>query len=126
DRHPRPRADRGDPGARDAAGRRAAGGTADGPRRTRAPGRLLPRDRGASPLDLVIGVMAFLAALALGASMVAERASAGWRAGLGDRLTVPILVPTQGDVQGTLAQETDSALAVLRATPGIVHAAPLS
>src|ERR1700742_1594511 len=87
---------------------------------------LLPRDRGAAPLDLVIGVMAFLAALALGASMVAERASAGWRAGLADRLTVQILVPTSGDVQGTLAQETEAALAALRATPGIAHATPLS
>lgn len=92
----------------------------------RSSGRLLPRDRGAAPLDLVIGVMAFLAALALGASMVAERASAGWRAGLADRLTVQILVPARGDVQGTLAQETDAALAALRATPGIAHAAPLT
>lgn len=92
----------------------------------RPSGRLLPREKGAAPLDLVIGVMAFLAALALGASMVAERASEGWRAGLAGRLTVQILVPTQGDVQGTLAQETDAALAVLRATPGVAHAAPLS
>jgi cell division transport system permease protein len=92
----------------------------------RSSGRLLPRDRGAAPLDLVIGVMAFLAALALGASMVAERASEGWRAGLAGRLTVQILVPTHGDVQATLAQETDAALAELRATPGIAHAEPLS
>jgi cell division transport system permease protein len=89
-------------------------------------GRLLPREKGAAPLDVVIGVMAFLAALALGASLVAERASAGWRAGLSDRLTVQILVPEHGDVTATLAQETDAALGVLRATPGIAHAAPLS
>src|SRR4029077_3781130 len=85
--------------------------------------RLLPREKGAAPLDLVIGVMAFLAALALGASMVAQRASEGWRAGLADRLTVQILVPTQGDAPAMLAQETDAALSVLRATPGIAHAA---
>ena len=89
-------------------------------------GRLLPREKGAAPLDVVIGVMAFLAALALGASLVAERASVGWRAGLSDRLTVQILVPEHGDVAATLAHETDAALAVLHATPGIAHAAPLS
>ncbi len=89
-------------------------------------GRLLPREKGAAPLDVVIGVMAFLAALALGASLVAERASVGWRAGLSDRLTVQILVPTHGDIAASLARETDAALEVLRATPGIAHAAPLS
>ena len=92
----------------------------------RSSGRLLPREKGAAPLDVVIGVMAFLAALALGASLVAERASVGWRAGLSDRLTVQILVPTHGDVAVTLARETGAALAVLRATSGIAHAAPLS
>ncbi|MEI9885344.1 MAG: hypothetical protein WDN08_02400 [Rhizomicrobium sp.] len=89
-------------------------------------GRLLPREKGAAPLDIVIGVMAFLAALALGASLVAERASAGWRAGLSDRLTVQILVPEHGDAAATLARESDAVLDVLRATPGIAHAAPLS
>ena len=58
---------------------------------------LLPREKGAAPLDVVIGVMAFLAALALGASLLADRASIGWRAGLADRLTVQILVPSNGD-----------------------------
>ncbi|HEY4944444.1 MAG TPA: hypothetical protein VII56_23650 [Rhizomicrobium sp.] len=92
----------------------------------RSSGRLLPREKGAAPLDVVIGVMAFLAALALGASLVAERASVGWRAGLSDRLTVQILVPEHGNVAATLAHETAAALEVLRATPGIAHAAPLS
>ena len=36
---------------------------------------ILPRDKGAAPLDFVIAVMAFLAALALGASLVADRAA---------------------------------------------------
>ncbi|MEJ0027930.1 MAG: hypothetical protein WDN01_18040 [Rhizomicrobium sp.] len=93
---------------------------------SRSSRRMLPREKGAAPLDLVIGVMAFLAALALGASLVAERASLGWRAGLSDRLTVQILVPGAGDVNASLGRETDAALAVLRATPGIAHAAPLS
>jgi cell division transport system permease protein len=93
---------------------------------SRSSGRLLPREKGAAPLDVVIGVMAFLAALALGASLVAERASVGWRAGLSDRLTVQILVPARGDVAATLGQETDAAVGVLRATHGIAHAAALS
>jgi len=89
-------------------------------------GRVLPREKGAAPLDVVIGVMAFLAALALGAALVSERASEGWRAGLSDRLTVQILVPSSGDVSAELSDETAAALRVLRATPGIAHAAPLS
>src|SRR5215470_13210793 len=85
---------------------------------------ILPREKGAAPLDVVIAVMAFLAALALGASLIAERTAKGWRAGLSDRLTVQIVPPAQG-AEG-LDRETDAALAVLRATPGIAHAAPLS
>ena len=92
----------------------------------RSSGRLLPREKGVAALDVVIAVMAFLAALALGASLVAERASLGWRAGLSDRLTVQILVPEHGDVAATLAHESDAVLEVLRSTPGIAHAAPLS
>jgi cell division transport system permease protein len=86
----------------------------------------MPREKGAAPLDIMIGIMAFLAALALGASLLAERASLGWRAGLADRLTVQILVPAHGDALSELSRESDAALAVLRATPGIAHAAPLT
>jgi cell division transport system permease protein len=93
---------------------------------SRSPARFLPRENGAAPLDVVIGVMAFLAALALGASLLAERAALGWRAGLADRLTVQILVPTHGNARRELARETDAALSVVRATPGVAHAAALS
>jgi cell division transport system permease protein len=88
------------------------------------PSTILPRDKGAAPLDVVIAVMAFLAALALGASLIAERTALGWRAGLSDRLTVQVLPPPH-DIQG-LDKEVDAALLVLRATPGIAHAAPLT
>jgi len=87
---------------------------------------IMPREQGAAPLDVVIGVMAFLAALALGASLIADRAANGWREGLADRLTVQILPPEHGDVQTRLEQETAAALGIVRATPGIAHAAPLS
>src|ERR1700712_5707533 len=83
---------------------------------------ILPRDKGAAPLDFVIAVMAFLAALALGASLVATRAAHGWQSGLSDRITVQIMPPEQGDPRAGLESETQSALTVLGKTPGIAHA----
>jgi len=87
---------------------------------------VLPRDKGAAPLDFVIAVMAFLAALALGASLIATRAAEGWQAGLANRITVQIAPPENGDPRAGLNQETAAALGVLHATSGIGHAAPLS
>jgi cell division transport system permease protein len=87
---------------------------------------ILPKDRGAAPLDFVIAVMAFLAALALGASLLATRAAEGWQSGMSGRVTVQILPPEEGDPAAGLNAETRAALAVLHATPGIAHAAPLS
>jgi cell division transport system permease protein len=89
-------------------------------------GRILPREAGAAPLEVVIGVMAFLAALALGASLIADRAAQSWREGLSGRLTVQILPPAQGSPEPTLTNETGAALVVLRGTSGIVRAMPLS
>src|SRR5215475_359427 len=87
---------------------------------------VLPRDKGAAPLDFVIAVMAFLAALALGASLVATRAAHGWQSGLADRITVQVMPPEDGDPQAGLERETRAALSVLAATPGIAHAQTLS
>jgi cell division transport system permease protein len=84
--------------------------------------RILPRDKAAAPLDVVIAVMAFLAALALGASLVAQRAAEGWRAGLAGRITVQVLAPAQG----SLDSEVAAALEVLRHTNGIAYANPIS
>lgn len=95
--------------------------------RTRASkGRIVPREAGAAPLDIVIGIMAFLAALALGASLLAERASLSWQAGLADRLTVQILPPERGSAAPMLDAETEAVLAILRRTDGIAYAAPVS
>lgn len=87
---------------------------------------ILPRDKGAAPLEFVIAVMALLAALALGASLVATRAAHGWQSGLADRITVQVMPPEQGDPRDGLEAETRRVLDILRATPGIAHAAPLS
>ena len=85
-------------------------------------GRVLPREQGAISLDLVIAVMAFLAALALGGVLIAQRSAESWQAGLAGRLTVQIM--PQGDAAP--ASETNAAVQVLRATPGVIYADPLS
>ncbi len=87
---------------------------------------ILPRDKGAVPLDFVIAVMAFLAALALGASLIADRATESWRHGLAGKLTVQVLPSDSSDAAKRLDRETDAAVNLLRATPGVAHAAPLS
>jgi cell division transport system permease protein len=85
-------------------------------------GRILPREKGAAPLDVVIGVMAFLATLALGASLLADRQAESWRSGLTDRLTVQILAPDHPTPSLTMESETEAALNVLRNTDGIADA----
>jgi cell division transport system permease protein len=83
---------------------------------------ILPRDSGAMSLDLVIGVMAFLATLALAGVLIAERMAQSWEGGLAGRVTVQIL-PTGA---APAEQEVTAALALLRATPGVISAEPLS
>jgi cell division transport system permease protein len=87
---------------------------------------VLPRDKGAAPLDFVIAVMAFLAALALGASLIADRAAQGWQAGLAAKLTVQVLPPETGDARAGLEAQIQAALDLLQATPGIAHASLIS
>lgn len=82
---------------------------------------IMPRDKGAGSLDVVIAVMAFLASLALGAMLIAERAAVSWRSGLAGRVTVQVLPPENSVLP--LPAQIDAALQVLRSTPGIAHAA---
>jgi cell division transport system permease protein len=88
--------------------------------------RIAPREAGAAPLDVVIAIMAFLAALALGASLIADRAALGWREGLAGRLTVQIVPPEHGASPKLLDDETVAAAAILKNTEGIVSVTPLS
>lgn len=85
-------------------------------------GRILPRDSGTAPLDVVIGVMAFLAALALGGVLIASRMANTWEGGLSGRLTVQILPEGMAPPPA----EVTAALNLLRTTPGIARAAVLS
>ncbi|HEY2445377.1 MAG TPA: hypothetical protein VGI20_06535 [Rhizomicrobium sp.] len=90
-------------------------------------GRILPRWEGAAPLDVVIAVMAFLAALALCASLVSERTAERWRAGLAAGLTVQIVPPADGaTADSKWQQESDAVAAVLRETKGILRVDALS
>lgn len=86
--------------------------------------RIMPRDKGAGSLDVVIAVMAFLAALALGASLLADRAAMTWRTGLAGRITVQILPPEKARMP--LEQQVQGALSALRDTPGVAHATQIS
>ncbi len=88
--------------------------------------RLMPKAKATAPLDVVIAVMAFLAALALGASLIANRAAEGWSEGLLGKITVQVLPPDQGQPKEGMQREVDAVMRVLNNTPGIVHAAPLS
>jgi cell division transport system permease protein len=90
--------------------------------RDRRVGRILPREEGAISLDLVIALMAFLAALALGGVLIAQRTAQSWQAGLSGRLTIQIL--PEGD--SPPAKEVDAALTIVRAIPGVLAADPLS
>jgi cell division transport system permease protein len=85
-------------------------------------GRILPREQGAVSLDLVIAIMTFLAALALGGVMIAERSVQSWQAGLTGRLTVQVLP------QGATPPEAEvrAAVEVLKGTPGVTSVAALS
>jgi cell division transport system permease protein len=88
--------------------------------------RIMPEEKATAPLDVVITVMAFLAALAIGASLIAQRAALSWSEGLSGKITVQVLPPTQGSPGEMLAREVAAALTVLRSTPGIAHADALS
>jgi cell division transport system permease protein len=88
----------------------------------RLKGRILPREQGAVSLDLVIGLMAFLAALALGGVLITNRTAQSWQAGLVGRITVQILPEGEAPPEA----EVNAAIAALKASPGIVSATPLS
>jgi len=66
--------------------------------------------------------MAFLAALALGGALIANRSAESWQGGLTGRLSVQILPQGAAPPDAEIA----AALRLLRATPGVVYAAALS
>ncbi len=87
---------------------------------------VLPREAGAASLDVVIAIMAFLAALSLCAVLIAQRTAQDWRRGLAGKLTVQVLPPARGPVEPALARETAAAVQVLKTTRGIFSVHELS
>jgi cell division transport system permease protein len=70
-------------------------------------------------LDWIVAAMAFLAALAFAGALTVTDQATRWRTGLAGNLTVEI------SSSGTAA-DLSAALAVLRATPGVARAEPLT
>lgn len=86
-----------------------------------APHLLPSSGRTASLTTVVAGAMAFLAVLMLAAALAADRLAAEWRTDLTGVATVRISVMS-GDTEEKLA----TVLEILRTTPGIAGARPLS
>lgn len=84
----------------------------------------LARDASSRFLPWLIAFMVWLAAIALAAAMVLSGAGAKWRAGLSGTMTVQI-VPVGAEGPEALAERVQTALALLRATPGIASAEAL-
>jgi cell division transport system permease protein len=83
---------------------------------------LLPKDRAErAPLVAVMAVMCYLAGLSLAANLMLARATASWSADLAGAVTVQIKPRADIKPQDQIA----TALALLRATPGIAAAKPL-
>ena len=99
----------------------------------------IPFDRGGAArfLPWLVALMVFLASLSLAAVMTLQRALSGWNASLAGTMTVELPPPpaNAGQINGQAGQNANpapndsglaAALALLRATPGIGAAEPLS
>ncbi len=71
----------------------------------------------------LIAVMVYLAALALAAGMATADAASRWNAGLAGTATVEIAPASD---RATTDERVGDALAILRATPGVIAATPIS
>lgn len=84
---------------------------------------LVPVDSAASrALVAVIAILTFLAALCAGAAELVATNSAQWRSSVANEATIQIRPQAQHDTEALVAQ----AVAIARATPGIVAAEPFS
>ncbi|MFQ5970737.1 MAG: cell division protein FtsX [Alphaproteobacteria bacterium] len=78
------------------------------------------RDQSNRFLPWIVGVMVFLAALAVASAIVVGNAVQTWDTGLSGRLTVQVPRATRAEGGGV-----DRVVAMLRATPGVAAAQPL-
>ena len=89
-----------------------------------APVLPLSRDASSRFLPWLIAFMVWLATLALAAVMVLSAAGEQWRSSLTGSVTVQI-VPTGGADLQSMKRRVEKALAVLRASPQVIAAAPI-
>lgn len=84
---------------------------------------VIPPAGGANwPLHLVIGVMCFLASVALGITLTVSSVADQWSADLAEVITVQVKPRPSIDPD----EQMEQALAIIRETPGIASAEPIS
>ncbi|MGE0407808.1 MAG: cell division protein FtsX [Amphiplicatus sp.] len=89
-------------------------------RRLRAEPLIPEAGAGGAPLTAVIGVMSFLAALALAAFILISEAASVWTTDLERQITIQI----KGVDAEAIAASTEAAMAVLQSTDGVIEATP--
>jgi len=90
-----------------------------------SPALALSRDASGRFLPWLISFMVWLAAMALAVVMILSAAGQQWRAGLVGTLTVQIVPAPDADAK-TQKTRVERAVELLRATPGVVSAAPVA
>jgi len=90
-----------------------------------SPALPLSRDASSRFLPWLIAFMVWLAAMALAVVMILSAAGEQWRAGLAGTLTVQIAPAAEGGA-AALDARVAQAVKLLRATPGVASAAPIS
>ncbi|MFO1061820.1 MAG: hypothetical protein U1E53_33230 [Dongiaceae bacterium] len=75
-------------------------------------------------LPWILGLMVYLAALALAGALALDTLSARWHVGLAGTLTVQLAAPADGRPESRAARR-EQALALLRAAPEVASAEPL-
>ena len=83
------------------------------------PGNILPRGGTIGrPLQTVMAIMCYLAALSLGSALAVNRLSEDWTSDLAEQITITI----KNERGITVAQQVDDALAILETTDGVIRA----
>lgn len=82
----------------------------------------LARDAANRFLPWSIGLMVFVATLAMAATLVLAAAGAKWQSGVGGAITVQVLPSPDGGTRAELDARAEAALTYLRKTPGVASA----
>jgi cell division transport system permease protein len=93
----------------------------------------LSRDPVGRSLPWMMAFMVYLGALAVAGFLIVQQVASGWERGIGGVVTVQ-LPPAgigadgevSGEVSGGISDDVSAVLGLLRATPGVAHAQPVS